>query len=212
MDRWPPVEQLRDAVRFALDATAERNRTSLILGSDWTTEVFLNIKVALDGFGLKFQALRNRTLAQSKGFLDAEFIYDFTANIYDEDEESGFLIQTAVAGESEWHVRDNEEWDFHKLLQSDALLCFYILDDYPRNIASRLKRLSEAIVRKQRARRNHSLSTSAYLLSCRWSYPQQYEFWHKFVDPDGEQFIYDEQANQWSSDLRIRWDGEIFVR
>src|SRR5436190_23573576 len=111
MVSWPTADQLKDHVRFALDAVATRNRVSLILGCDWTADVFVEIKDRLTPLGLECQALKNRKQAQSKGFKDTEFIYDFTANIYD-DKEDEFLIQTVVAGESEWHARDIEEWDF----------------------------------------------------------------------------------------------------
>jgi hypothetical protein len=184
---FPAATDLRDRVKDALNAIAEKNRSSLIPSGDWTRQVFVEIKERLVSLNLdlEYQAFRRRDFAKANGFIDQEFIYDFTANFYSKDEDH-FLIQTVVAGESEWsHAEASDFWDFHKLLQSDALLCFYIFEPVYEQISQCFDRLIAAIVNKQSNRRRNNLTTPAYLLSCRWNYPQQYEFRHKFIDSDG---------------------------
>lgn len=194
MIQWPTVDELRDGTISAMDMVADRNRLSLIHNRDWTTEMFVEIKNRLARPGLEFQALRQTDSARSNGFLDKEFIYDFTANVYD-DEDPYFLIQTAVAGESEWNIGETEEWwDFHKLLQSDAIFCFMIFAQYPEKMLESFGTLTRAIAKKQSARREHGLSTSAYLLSCRWNYPIEYEFKHMFIASDSKIFDHQKSA------------------
>jgi len=204
MTKWPTVFELRDAVRGALDALSERNRTSMIQGDTaWTAQTYVAIKDRLLAIpnlvaqrDLTFHAFQQTALAQTYGFVDKEFNYDFTANIWD-NEDPHFLIQTVIAGESEWNKGEPEEgWDFHKLLQSDALLCFMIFRQYPQKLTGNLERLARVITRKQFARREHDLSTSAYLFSFQWNYPPEYEFKHMFIDCYSKRFDYD-QSSGW---------------
>jgi hypothetical protein len=184
MSESPTVHELRDHVRDALDAVAARNLNLPIPSGDWTRQVFVEVKDRLCPLQLECQAFRRAKLAVENGFIDQEFIYDFTAHWYYDDEDH-FLIQTAVAGESEWGRGEAKEfWDFHKLLQSDALLCFYVFEPAYESIEVCFERLTAAVKRKQSYRRERALSTSAYLLSCRWDYPERYKFAHRFIDVD----------------------------
>ena len=127
MPPWPAIYELRDHVRGALDSVAARSLESQIAPGAWTREIFVSIKDRLIPLGLECQAFRQRAIAKENGFIDGEFTYDFTANIYHTNDDH-FLIQTFVAGESEWnHGEVREFWDFHKLLQSDEIICFYVL-------------------------------------------------------------------------------------
>jgi hypothetical protein len=184
MRQYPQIHDLRDRVLNALDAVCVRNRIRLIPPGDWTGQVFVEIKNRLASLNLECQAFQRRAIACSYGFIDAEFLYDFTAHIYHGDDDH-FLIQTVIAGESEWsHAEVIDFWDFHKLLQSDALLCFFVFEPPYEKIVASFDRLIAAIKRKQSFRCANGLSTSAYLISCRWDCPQQYKFTHRFIDTD----------------------------
>jgi len=182
MYQWPPASELKDRVMAGLNEAAECHHMYPI--TDWTTAIFVQIRVHLAE--LKCHALKNSEKALASGFCDKEFLYDFTANIYPDSEHDDLLIQTVVAGESELQNDGKYWWDFNKLLQSDAPLCFFIFHTAFCRMDASFEDLTNGIQRKQSYRQKHGLTSSAYLLSCRWGYPHQYSFKHRFIDRDGK--------------------------
>lgn len=158
----PREDDLLNHVRASLDDVG--NAELELSTPDWFGEIASKVATKVSPIGLKCYAR-----GQPPPCAGGEFLWDFSAFIYDEEVPEGdrFEAQAAIVGEVEWSGGGIDH-DFAKLLCADALVCFMTFQKRTVGEAKqKLDWLETAVRRRQGYARLRGLTRPpAFLLSC----------------------------------------------
>jgi hypothetical protein len=99
---------------------------------------------------------------------DSEWLFDFTALLYEEPNGVRFLVQPAIVGEIEWNPSNKgTDEDFERLLMVDSIVCFFVCGaSAKKNACEKVKRYERIIRVRRKYSELRGTRSPAFLLAC----------------------------------------------